>query len=282
MSHHSIKYTNTVQNLENQLNQLSIEIEDILILAEKSIKICLECMIELRTQVIQKGFKNHQDEIHFFKEIKPRCISHLIYNNTVYKIETNYPNGDVKSKRKYLQMELSKLKSYFYDNLDFYRYYRTGSNYLDHKYFVRGKRDLRLNLDAHTYETDPDFSTSHDFKISTILANDLLQVYLENEITKLAFRTSTRNTEFIPRNIIHWTGSKVSLIELMYALNHSGVFNHGQADIKAIATYFEKVFDIDLGNYYRTFLELKIRQDRTKFLDTLHENLIRKMEDDEK
>lgn len=68
----------------------------------------------------------------------------------------------------------------------------------------------------------------------------------------------------------------------MYALHQSGVFNNGHSDIKAIAAYFENIFDVDLGNYYRTYLELKIRQDRTKFLDSLRENFIRKIEDEEK
>lgn len=178
-------------------------------------------------------------------------------------------------------MELSKLKNFFDENLDFYRYYRTGSTYLDHKYFVRGKQDIRLSLDAHVYELDPKFCTSHDFKISTILANDLLQVHLENELMRLDYQSVGKTSEFVPKDMMRWTGSKVSLIELMYALHQSGSFNNGQTDIKSIAAYFEKIFDIELGNYYRTYLELRIRHNPTKFLDTLRESLLRKMEDDD-
>ncbi len=278
---HLAKYNAILRSAEEDLNQL-IEIDDVLLLAEKSIEICIRKLSELREKVIQTGFKDKEIEITFFKEVKPKLVSHLIYHNSIYKMETNRPNGSVKIKRKYIQNELNKLKHYFYDNLDFYRYYRTGSTYLDHKYFVRKKHDIRLNLDAYVYETDPDFSTTHDFKISTILAHDLLQVYLENELNKIDFQSSVKESDFIPKNMLHWTGSKVSLIELMYALHQSGVFNNGQADIKTIAAYFEKAFGVELGNYYRTYLELKIRQDRTKFLNTLRENFLRKMEDDEK
>ena len=275
------KYKLALRKVETELHQLQIDIDDILLLTEKSIGVCLASLSELRKIVAAKGFLRDIDEILFFKEIKPKLISRLIYHNSIYKIETNRPNGSLKIKRKYIQIELHKLKNYFYENLDFYRYYRTGSTYLDHKYFLRKKHDIRLNLDAYVYETDPDFSTTHDFKISTILANDLLQVYLENELNKLDFQPAKKDF-ILPKNRLHWTGNKVSLIELMYALYQSSVFNHGQTDIKTIAAYFESVFDVDLGNYYRTYLELKIRQDRTKFLDSLRESFVRKIEDEEK
>ncbi len=50
---------------------------------------------------------------------------------------------------------------------------------------------------------------------------------------------------------LEWTFSKVALTELIYALKAAGVFNHGNADLKTIARHFEKVFGVDLGNYYK-------------------------------
>lgn len=94
---------------------------------------------------------------------------------------------------------------------------------------------------------------------------------------KLDFKSNGNEEDLKQTNTISWTGSKVSLIELMYALQQTGSFNHGQTDIKSIAQYFENVFNIELGNYYRTYLELRIRQNPTKFLETLQDNLLRKM-----
>lgn len=185
---------------------------------------------------------------------------------------------------------MNKLKRYFDHNLEFYRYYRTHSNYLDHKYFVRGKQDIRLTLDSFFFETDPNFSTSHDFKVSNIPANDLLNVYLEDELNKLDLRDVNNGKSQQGRlsgeqkGKLVWTESKVSLIELMYALHARGVFNKGTADLKEVAAFFEDTFSIELGQYHRTFLEIRIRKTgRTKFLDSLHENLIRRMDEaDEK
>ena len=76
-----------------------------------------------------------------------------------------------------------------------------------------------------------------------------------------------------------WTGSKVSLTELLYALHSEGVFNNGAVDLKNIAEYFEDIFDIDLGQYRRTFLEIRVRKsERTKFINSLKENLTKRMD----
>ncbi|MBX2950067.1 MAG: RteC domain-containing protein [Crocinitomicaceae bacterium] len=274
-------YRDLLKEFEKTLTDFSIEIDDILKLSETCTQYCEVMLSKLRKTFLHVNNLEEANEIIFFKNIKPLFVSRLIYFICVYNIETNRPNGSIKFKRKYLQLELAKIKNYFDDNLEFYRYYRTGSTYLDHKYFVRGKQDIRLNIDTYVYETDPEFSTSHDFKISTILANDLLQVYLENELNKLDFQTIEKNNNTVPKNAIRWTGSKVALIELMYALHTSGQFNNGQADVKAIAAYFEKTFDIELGNYYRVYLEMKIRQNSTKFLDALATSLEKRMEEED-
>lgn len=274
-------YKNLQAEFEQTIYDYQIEIDDLQKLAETCIPYCKKVLAELRTKFKEEIELPIAEEINFFKHIKPQFTARLIYFIQVYKIETHKPHGSVKVKRKYFQMELHKLKNYFDENLDFYRYYRTSSTYLDTKYFVRGKQDIRLSLDIHVFELDPEFCTSHDFKVATILANDLLQVHLENELTKLDFQTNTKVKTIGVEQTLNWTGSKVALVELLYALQISGVFNNGNADIKTIAAYFEKVFDIELGDYYRTYLELKLRHNPTKFIDSLRENFTRKIEEDD-
>lgn len=174
---------------------------------------------------------------------------------------------------------MTKLKRFFDNNLDFYRYYRTNSTYLDHKYFIRGKYDIKLSLDTYFFESDHSFSTSHDYKAAKILANDLIQVYLEDQLFNKNINTSARNHLSVP-SPLNWTSSKTALIELIYALHSHATFNNGLVDIKVIAKTFEEVFNIELGDFYHTYLELKSRKvNRTKFLDALKENLIRKMDE---
>ena len=46
-----------------------------------------------------------------------------------------------------------------------------------------------------------------------------------------------------------------------------------------MADHFEQLFNVDLGNYYHTFIEIRSRKTgRTKFLDRLIEMLNQRMD----
>lgn len=273
------KYTILLHDLNEQLNFIDLEIDDQIKKCEQAITIILESINELKKATIKSNFKSQNEEIQFFKDIKPKFTSKLIYYNTIFKIETKKPHGGERILKKYLNNELDKLKRYFDNNLDFYKYYRTGSNYLDHKYFSRGKIDIKLALDSFYFEVDHSYSTSHDFKVAKIMAHDLIQVYLEDQLLMLENKEPKEKSQVNPKVKQTWTGSKVALIELLYALHTEGVFNNGSSDLKDIAEYFESIFNINLGQYHRAFLEIRMRKsDQTKFLNALKEKLIKRME----
>ena len=278
-------FTNKLlSDLENCLHFVEEENDILLKRSEISFNTCKEAIGKLKTFTLKHKFKSYAEEIKFFKEIKPHFTAKLIFHLTLYNIETKKPNGGKEILKKYLAKELDKLKNYFDYNLDFYKYYRAGANYLDHKYFVRNKYDIQLTLDGHIFENDTRFSTTHDFKVAKILAHDLLQVSIEDELAYLERKDPGSNFQEYPKTRLTWTESKTSLIELIYALQSQGVFNNSRADIKEIAAYFEAVFNIELGDYYRTYLEIRIRKTgRTKFLESLTEKFIKRMDDaDEK
>lgn len=260
--------------LDKEINEITREYNSQILVSESAIKIIVKGLNDLKKFILEKGFTNEEEEIYFFKFLKPKIVAKLIYYNTVYKVETKRPYGGRKNVKKYLDTELSKIKRYFDSNMEFYKYYRTNSTYLDHKYFIRGKHEIKLGLDSFYFEADHNFSTSHDFKIAKIIANDLIQIYLEDQI-KLTDEFS-QNSKLVPK--IEWTESKTALTELIYALHSKGAF--GNADIIAIAKTFENAFNISLGDFYHTFMELKSRKiNRTKFLDSLRDALIKKMDE---
>jgi hypothetical protein len=265
--------------LDNQLRFIEQEHDVILKRSELSFVVCKKIIEQLKVFTLKYKFKSNTEEIKFFKEIKPQFSSKLIYNLTLYNIETKKPNGGNKILRKYLVKELDKLKNYFDYNLDFYKYYRSGANYLDHKYFVRDKHDIQLGLDAYIFETDSRFCTTHDYKVAKILAHDQLQVYIEDELVYLERKDNGIQPNEFPKIKLSWTDSKTALIELIYALHYQGGLDNGKADIKEIASYFEQMFNIDLGDYYRTYLEIRNRKTgRTKYLDSLKEILTKRMD----
>lgn len=268
-----------LSNLNEQLNFIDLEIDNAIIKCEKAIEVILISIANLKKVVLKSNFKSEHEEIHFFKDIKPQFTSKLVYYNAIYNIEMKKPNGGNRILKKYCNNELVKLKAFFDNELEFYKYYRSGNSYLDYKYFLRGKFDIKLSLDSYYFEADTDFSTSHDFKVAKILANDLIQLYLENQLIMIENKDNSEKSQRKPNIKLMWTSPKVSLIELLYALHSEGVFNNGAADLKDIAEYFEHIFEIDLGQYRRVFLEIRARKnDKTKFITALNEALLKRME----
>ncbi len=269
-------YNETLAKLENEIKEFEIEADCSIERIEAVIQLIIKCLFDVKKYILKRGFKNVDEEIRFFKYQKPIIVSKLIYYNAIYKIETRRPYGNKRTK-KYFVKELKKLKRFFENNLDFYKYYRSNNSFFDEQFFVRGKHDIRLRLDTFYFEADHRFSTSHDYKVAKIIANDLIQVYLEDRLNNI-------NVKKVSDNSLIWTASTTALTELIYALYSHGAFNNGNTEIKLIAKTFEDAFNIELGDFYHTFMELKARKiNRTKFLDRLCEALIKKMdEQDEK
>lgn len=278
------KITKLLTDLNEQLNFIDLEIDNEIQRCEKAIDISLKAKEQLRIIILKNQFKSLDEEILFFKEVKPQFTSKIIYYNSILKIEMKKPNGGNRILKKYYNSELIKLKAFFDNELEFYKYYRSGNSYLDYKYFLRGKFDIKLALSSYYFEVDKNFSTSHDYKVAKILANDLIQLYLENRLIMIDNKENIEKSQVKPSVKLTWTGSKVALTELLYALHKEGVFNNGTLDLKEVAEYLQYTFQIDLGDYYRTFLELRMRKtSRTKFLSSLTDSLIKKMDEaDEK
>lgn len=124
-------------------------------------------------------------------------------------------------------------------------------------------------------------------KINSKRSLDQIRVALGSEIKKLKSFCNgdiTDTYESSDSSQLKWTESKAALVELIYALYSSDSINKGRAEIKEITKLFEILFNVQLGDVYHTFLEVRSRKiERTKFLDYLKESLIRRMEEaDEK
>lgn len=278
------KYTDKlIEKINNQLKIVDLEEENIFVKAPKAITLLEEIFVELKAFISSYSFKDIEEETYFFKEIKPQLFSKLIYYRKVYNIETIRPNGSLDSQKAHLKKELDHVKTFFDRNLDFYKYYRTGCTHFDKYYFVRGKPDIQLNLDSFYFERDPIFSTSFDFKIAKILANEMLSIYLNEELIKLDEHFShVRYTQerYTPAVKLTWTGKKTELVEQIYSWEGVGCFNNGNVNIKELTEYIEFVFNINLGDYYHTFLEMRDRKGtRTIFLDKLIKFLNERMDE---
>lgn len=238
---------------------------------------------QLRKLTVEHIFSSTEEEIYFFKELKPNILGRYLYFNKVYRIESQCPSGSNDVIKEYLNDELGGLTYFFRRNLELYQYYRSKATTYDTYYFIRGKADIRLCCDSFQCDRDPMFSTGYDHKIAKILANEMLQIYLNKRIINLG-QSEAINKQAITKipYPANWTSNKIFLIELGYALYVAGDINNGNITVKEIMDLLGAMFNIDLGDYYRGYITLKNRKkDRTLYLKTLIEKLLKRMEEDD-
>ena len=275
------KFTNLqLDEIEKQINKIE-RVEKNEITKSTQILTFLESKLEeLKSFIVQYGFKTEEEEILFFKEIKPKIISKLIFYMSVYKIEINRPKGSCSIIETYFLAELDRLKHYFDRNIEMYHYYRTGCTHFDKIYFLRNRdSDIPMNIASFYFERDIRFSTGYDYKIAKIIANDFLEQYINSQLVKLKKDSEIGHevcTGLKTRET--WTASKTDLAELIYALDTAKCINHGNIKLKTLASYLEDIFNVNIGDIYRIYLEIRERKGSpTLFLDRLRDNLTERM-----
>ncbi len=269
------------ESLNKELAVLDENYTDIIIHAKKVIPVLRTNILLLKQYIVKHNFKNSYDEINFFKNLKPKFISKLIYYHYIYNIESSKPIGYPLLLKQYYENELNKINEYYTNNREFYLYYKSANTYLDSFYFIRKQAAHFAFITCDEISPDPKFTTIYDYKLATIIAYEQITDYIMSFLMNLT--GSKEETVHVNRQSdkqITWTASKVSLVELLYALQSAGSCNNGNIDLKNLAGVMEKVFNVDLGNYYRIFQEMRIRKiNRTTYLDLLKNRLIQRMDE---
>lgn len=128
----------------------------------RMVKFLKDCLSELRDYFLVLKSITMQDEIEFFKELKPEVLGMLLYFNKIHNVKLKRPIGSNETQSEYYDKELKSLTYFFERNLDSHQYYRANSTYLDEYYFVRGRSNHELCADSAQYILDLLFSTGYD------------------------------------------------------------------------------------------------------------------------
>lgn len=271
-----IQFTSSLKK-EVDMKVEQIECSEISIVTKslEASRVLTDAFKHLKAFILAYDFHNEEEEILFFKEIKPRLCFRLIYYRKIYNIEMSRPMG-IDKQREYLCDIMNDINKYNAKRLDFVRYYRSGSSHLDNLYFLRNKMDAEQYLETFYHELDPDFSTNCDFKVAKILSNDMLSDYLIREIELLNDSGTIVGSFGFPATKLTWKGSKAELQEQIISWDSAGTF--GDVPLTQLHSYIQSVFNIQLdSNLSRAFGDLKIRLSPTPFLDKLKNALLRRM-----
>jgi hypothetical protein len=265
------------EDLETALGELRLKEKQRFKRLEDSVAVCRQYFIKLRDFFKANPPINKEDQVRFFKEVKPKFKSLLIFHQQVLNMEARKPVGDKQALTAYYLDELKMLTYFFECNMDFYKYVRNGSAWLDEHYFLPGPWDPRFGPDEHMPDGDPDFTTSHDSKLAQLMANELLLVYLEKAVLELNHKEETDLSSFIEEEMVTWTQTNTALGELIYGLKETKALNHGKLSVARITAYLEKVFHADVGNISDTWNYICGRANKTIYLDEMRKAMLERM-----
>ncbi len=255
------------KDLVKELDAIQITTLDIVKQCNLSILLCRDMLIEFKREVAKKQFKDVVTEIEFFKEIKTVPLSNFLFFSDIRSFETRFPKGNKEAQKVFTQKKIDKINRFYIYNIDFVQYIEQNRTYLDDRYFTRAYFNP-LNTTHSKHFRDPDFNTSHDLLLAKLKAHKKSMVYLKDRLQNLG-RKNGYNSKSLCQSL-KWTGTKTEFTELIYALYQYKAINGGKTDLKEVASTLSKIFDFDLGDFYKTYSDIKSRKkSRTKFLDDL-------------
>ncbi|MBS1525318.1 MAG: RteC domain-containing protein [Bacteroidetes bacterium] len=261
------------------LEQIKLTAENILEISKKSYQAVEHYLAELKAYIIDYKFADEQEEIEFFKEIKPMFLKEFLYHIEIFELEAWKPPVGQHEQIAHYKMGAFRADLYFKRYQALYTYYRTRSTSHDEQYFLRsGACDIITSISMS--DLDKRFSTIYSHQFAKMQAYERFSDYIYRSIYNLEHPGSPIREDEKGISNIRWTDSKSDLIELAYGIFAKGSVNRGHAEIKQIMTALELAFNTDAGNFYRTFAGLRVRKkNRTSYWDEAKEKLEKSMDD---
>jgi len=244
--------------MESGLEQLGYSDLSVCDNSEKARECVIKALVEIQEHVAQNNFSNVENEIIYFKRIRPglaakvSLVSFMIQYQSFKGISEELIEELIHSRRDFFKRIVCENKNHYL------MMSRDLANN-DAEFFTRNKFPTPANYIGDLVLRNPKALTYHSLLLEVIETDRLIEGFLNKTPEKLNNNQIT----------LKWTGSKRELIELMYSLYYLKVFNN--ITIREMTKAFEKLFDIDLGDVYREFHAIKNRNEPTLFIDRLRD-----------
>lgn len=265
----------------DRLQEINGSVQSSIVNLGASLSIMKDAMRSLKTHIQVQSFLNEEQEITFFKYVKPRFAAWQTYYIELHNILSSTPIGTDQMIRDYYIYELGVIDRFFKINAFYYQYYIKDENSKDNIYFLRRNRS-KFPPGGELMSTETDFSTELDYLFSKFRAYEMLRDFLIKRI-KFLYQESDRNviTELSEKRRRSWSGDKVELVEIAYGIYYTQRLNNGKAEISEIIEWLEESLHIDLSQAYRMFVDIRRRKtiSYTKFLDEMRTAIYKQIDD---
>ncbi|RFM34451.1 RteC domain-containing protein [Chitinophaga silvisoli] len=226
----------------------------------------------LKSVMANHNFDNENEEIEFYKDIKPEFDSTIIFLFRLLSIIINCPTSKDKQ-IEYYDIEITKIKKFYSNNKEFLLYNKSGGTHLDKFYFRKRDEFVWVNPDEGILYDDR-FLTPMSSKMACLKAWIKLELRLKEKIEDLTPATQNGATENNKNNpvLLKWTGKINDLVELGYFIYCSHHINNGEVSINQIFEWIQSTLHMNVGNQYRTWQANLIRKNPTQGIDKMVDN----------
>lgn len=149
-------------------------------------KIAVEYWTRIKDKVKKDKFANEEEEIWFFKTMKPKFTSLIEYYTMVYHAELFMPVTEEENASAFWKKEKDKANNFYRLHAAFCEYYKSGDTHFDRNYFLRSQCSNPLAAGNKLYDTDAEMITSHGHLATSLLAYDMYSTYIAQQANKVA------------------------------------------------------------------------------------------------
>lgn len=140
----------------------------------------------------ETGFQTREQEIRYFKHIKPLFTSRIELYTLKFKGLLFAPSDPVDA-LDYWQCEMEKLPSYTRSHLDFINYYDEGHTHYDGLYFVSSKLSDLPTAWRTPYDVEDNYSSTHDGLVAGLLAHRAYHLFASEQHHMISCSLLTMN-----------------------------------------------------------------------------------------
>ncbi|MES2328202.1 MAG: RteC domain-containing protein [Bacteroidota bacterium] len=123
-------------------------------------------------ELIPHRFDHVQDEILFFKSIKPLFTAEKEYHQRLY-------HAKIWQDDQFYGAELKRMEKLLATNVEFVSYYHNQHTYNDMAWFTQGQAPLPTSLCLSVWETNPKHTSARDGWVSGLMAVERYKSWLE-------------------------------------------------------------------------------------------------------
>lgn len=151
---------------------------------EACFEVSLKYWNELRQWVRNYTFISTDEEILFFKHIKPHFTSKIEFYMLCYQSKLFRPQNTNEEIGRFWKRELEKMQKHYSDHQTFYTYYHDGETSNDQDWFLRIHNEDEDVYSARIYD-EPSTQSTHDYLVSLIIAHGMYTDYVKGRMKVL-------------------------------------------------------------------------------------------------